>query len=177
MTPLHDLLDAIVGLKAVDRAGWLRAGVQRPESVAAHSHGMAALALALCPPDLDLQRVLSLCILHDLPEAIVGDITPHDGISRQDKADAERSAAARLFAGRARLWALWEDYEKDRSEEAHFVHQLDKLDMGLQALRYAAEQGVDTAEFVDSARRGITRPELRAVLEGAVERAKGRDNS
>lgn len=161
------LLDLALGLKETDRAGWLRAGVHAPESVAAHSWGLAWLALVLTPPELDRHRVLALCILHDLPEAVVGDITPHDGVSAQDKADAERTVAARILGDRPDLWGLWEDYEKDRSAEAHFVHELDKLDMALQALRYARERGADTAEFIASARRELSSPALLAVLEEA----------
>ena len=44
------LLD-VLGLKALDRTGWVRRGVQSAESVAAHSWGVAWLVLALCPPD------------------------------------------------------------------------------------------------------------------------------
>lgn len=168
MTPLASLLTSILTLKELDRAGWRRIGIDHPESVAAHSWSMATLALALCPPELDLERVLALCLLHDLPEAIVGDITPHDGISANDKADRERSAAAALFAGQPRLWALWEDYEQDRSEEAHFVHELDKLDMGLQALYYGAVTDIDTGEFLHNARKQLTRADLVAVLDAAT---------
>lgn len=161
------VLDLALALKEQPRAGWLRVGLEQPESVAAHSWGLAWLALVLAPPHLDRARLLALCALHDLPEALVGDITPHDGISRQDKADRERSAAATMLATRPDLWGLWEDYEKDRSEEAHFVHQLDKLDMALQALRYARLHGIEVAEFLASARAGIHEPGLLAVLDAA----------
>lgn len=95
-----EVLDLALALKETDRAGWLRVGIDGPESVAAHSWGMAWLALVLAPPELDLHRVLALCLLHDLPEAVVGDITPHDGVPPQQKADRERSAAA-VMLGRA----------------------------------------------------------------------------
>ena len=143
------LVEAL-NLKGVDRAGWLRVGVPRPESVAAHSWGIAWLALALCPPALDLRRILAMAILHDLPEVRVGDLTPHDGVDRATKHAAEREAAEALFAGRPDLLELWHEYERQESAEARFVHGLDKLDMGLQAGIYASH-GVDTAEFVKSA--------------------------
>lgn len=149
-------------LKATDRAGWQRVGVPSPESVAAHSWGMALLALAVCPPHLDRERVLALCILHDIAEAIIGDITPHDGVSRDEKRSRERSAAARLLGAHAELWGLWEDYEQQRSDEAKLVKQLDRLDMGLQAKLYAAV--ADTTEFTQSALRAIDDPDLRALL-------------
>ena len=84
MASKEALIEAL-GLKGVIRAGWIRAGVENPESVAAHSWGMAMLATQLCPEDLNLQRVLELCILHDIAEVRVGDITPHDNIAPEEK--------------------------------------------------------------------------------------------
>ena len=162
---LARLAAAALALKHTDREGWKRVGIEAPESVAAHSWGMALLALATCPAHLDRQRVLALCILHDIAEAVVGDITPHDGISREEKRARERSAAAQMLGGHAELWGLWEDYEQQRSPEARFVKELDKLDMGLQARAYADR--ADTQQFVDSARTGVVTPALRAALDDA----------
>ena len=44
-----DAVAETLALKAVDRAGWVRRGVTRPESVAAHSWGIAWLVLLLLP--------------------------------------------------------------------------------------------------------------------------------
>ena len=60
---MRDELKEILGLKNVLRAGWVRAGIESPESVAAHSWGMSMLALKLSPKELDLARVLSLCMV------------------------------------------------------------------------------------------------------------------
>lgn len=161
--PSPALLLEALGLKDVARSGWLRVGVERPESVAAHSWGMALLALALCPPELNLGRVLALAVLHDLPEVRVGDLTPYDGVSREEKARRELEAARALLGERPDLLEIWAEYVENRSPEARFVHALDRLDMAFQALRYAAE-GAPTAEFLESARRG-TPAELFALVE------------
>ena len=153
------LLEEAIGLKEIVRAGWVRAGIGTPESVADHSWGMALLAIVLCPDDLDRERVLALAIVHDLAEVRVGDITP-DEMPREVKRERERIAAASLLRAHPKLWALWEDYEQARSREAKFVHELDKLEMGLQALRYGAPE-----EFLESARTGITSARLAALLE------------
>lgn len=147
-------------LKNVTRAGWVRAGVDNPESVAAHSWGMSILALKLCPPDLDLTRVLSLCLVHDLPEVRVGDLTPHDDCST--KAEDERAA---MFALAPEWIELFDEYEKGNSPEAQFVKQLDKLDMGLQAKVYQRKQGIALDEFIESATNRINDEELRVHLE------------
>ena len=46
---MREQLLHMLQLKDVERTGWVRAGVNKPESVAAHSWGMATLALKLCP--------------------------------------------------------------------------------------------------------------------------------
>ena len=142
-------LSKLLELKDLPRAGWLRVGIEHPESVAAHSWGMACLAAVLSPDELDLKRVLLLCIAHDLPEIIAGDITPHDGISAIEKKKREHSAAKELLSDFPVLMSAWKEYEENLTPEAHFVHQLDKLDMGLQAKRYSGK--TDTSEFRASA--------------------------
>jgi len=162
-----DLLDAVLELKAIDRAGWKRAGITRPESVAAHTWGVAWLVLALCPEDLDQGAALRLAVIHDLAEVEVGDITPHDGVSREEKAAREQAAIERLLAHRPDLAALWQAYEAQATPEACFVHDCDRLDMALQALRYSRETGADTAEFLRSARHDIHHPALLEILDAA----------
>ena len=159
------LLEALA-LKEVTRAGWLRVGVAEPESVAAHSWGVAWLVLALCPEGVDRGRALAIAVVHDLAEARVGDITPHDGVAADAKSAAERAALGELVAPLAtapELQALWEEYETASTPEGRFVKACDKLDMALQAERYRRGQGVDTAEFVTSALSALDDHLLRAL--------------
>ncbi len=154
-------------LKTIPRAGWLRVGIRQPESVADHSWGVAFLAVSLCPPDLDRVRVLELAILHDLPEVIVGDITPHDGISRAEKARREAEAADVLFADQPSLHSVWREYVENTTPEARFVHALDKLEMALQAEVYG--ENADTREFIESARRALEGSPLASRLPGGPD--------
>ena len=134
-------------LKNIKRTGWVRAGVDDAESVAAHSWGMSILAMHLCPPSLDKTKVMEMAIIHDLPEVIVGDLTPHDDTS--NKAADEMKAMSEL----APQWLeLFSEYEAQESPEAVFVKRLDKLDMSLMAEIYQQDQGLDLSEFIASAR-------------------------
>ena len=145
-----------LGLKHVLREGWVRAGVESPESVAAHSWGMSVLAMHLCPDNLDKMRVLEMCLVHDLPEVEVGDLTPHDDTST--KSEDEYRAMERL----APHWLdLFEEYEAGLTEEAKFVKYLDKLDMALMARIYEDSQGLDLSEFIASARKVIGETNLK----------------
>ena len=159
-TSMRDTLREWLGLKDLPRTGWVRSGVRDPESVAAHSWGMAVLALHFAPKDLDMAKVLAMCIIHDLPEVRVGDLTPHDDV--RNKAELEASAMSEL----APEWlGLFHEYESGHSEEAKFVKQIDKLDMGLQASIYQSRQELDLSEFTNSARLKITDSNLLRFLE------------
>tara|TARA_B110000444_G_scaffold259555_1_gene303661 strand:+ start:1061 stop:1546 length:486 start_codon:yes stop_codon:yes gene_type:complete len=156
---MRESLTEILGLKDIVRTGWVRNDVKNPESVAAHSWGMAILALKLTPKELDLSKVLSLCLVHDIPEVRVGDLTPHDDCST--KAEDEFKAMKEL----APEWlSLFQEYEMGETEEAKFVKQLDKLDMGLQAMIYESKQDLDLSEFKSSALSKISNLELSSLI-------------
>src|SRR3954453_15307575 len=61
-------------LKTVMRSGWTSEG-QR-ESVAEHTWRLCLMAMLLYgrTPDIDLARLLKMCLIHDLGEAIGGDV-------------------------------------------------------------------------------------------------------
>lgn len=162
---LVDRLLEAAALKDVDRAGWVRAGVAAPESVAAHTWGVAWLVLALLPDDLDRGRALTYAILHDLPEVRIGDLTPHDGVSKADKARREGAAMDDLAAPWPHLAAAWHAYEAQADPEARFVRQLDRIDMAVQAVVYGPRTATPLVEFLDSAATVVEHPRLVPILE------------
>ncbi|MFO0954522.1 MAG: HD domain-containing protein, partial [Isosphaeraceae bacterium] len=141
------------------------------ESVADHTFGTAVLALVLGPQlGVDVSRLVRLALVHDLAECDpgVGDITPYCGIDRAEKRRLEREAIDRLSAllpGGDALRDLWLEYEGETTPEARLVHELDALDMALQADAYQRRYGVDLAEFNESARRKISHPLLSQILD------------
>ena len=156
-----------LGLKKLDRQGWIRKGIPQCESVAAHSWGVSWLVLNLLPSNLNLERALTYSALHDLPEVRVGDLTPADNISKEEKSAKERQAMTELCASLPRgpyLLRAWEAYEAQADAEATFVKQLDRLDMALQALAYARHGYSGMDEFIASAQQSITHPSLQRVL-------------
>lgn len=167
----------MMDLKGLYRQGWLKRGVPeaRTESVADHSFGTALLALLLAERlkaspeflDLDSHRCIEMALVHELGEVYVGDITPVDGVSREEKYVREREAFIKVvesLPNRDRLLELWEDFEAGRSPEARFVRQLDRLEMGLQAALLKAEGYQRMDEFLESAHRTVTQPDLKALL-------------
>ena len=74
LTGIVDFLRAAERLKATPRSGYTSAG--RPESVAEHTWRLCLMALVLAPefPDADFAKLVKICIVHDLGEAIGGDV-------------------------------------------------------------------------------------------------------
>lgn len=168
-----DTLLETLRLKDLPRAGWVRRRVGDPESVAAHSWGVSWLAIALLPSDLDLGRALMYAALHDLPEVEVGDLTPADGVSREEKIAREDAAIRRIASSLAhepRILAAFAAYEAQADAEARFVRQLDRLDMAFQAVIYAERGHAGMAEFVASAMRVVDHPRLRPLVEACATR-------
>ena len=152
-------------LKSIDRAGWKRVGIEHPESVAAHSWGVTLLCSLYCPTNLDKERVLQIALVHDLPEIVVGDITPHDGISPTEKHAKEHHAATQLLP--SSLLAFWQEYQEHQTEESIFVHSMDKIDMLVQAMTYANTHNKDTSEFINSARKSV-HPKYQELVEKII---------
>lgn len=132
---------------------------------------MAILALVLEGQfAVDSNKLLRMILIHDLPESDpeVGDITPFDGISKEEKSAREAAAMEKLCASLpngAQMLALWREYEANETPEAKLAHQIDALEMGLQAKEYRAAQAINLEEFVESARQKISDPVLLAMLD------------
>ncbi|RLM71422.1 HD family hydrolase [Halorubrum sp. Atlit-8R] len=157
--PALDAVLAAYDLKDEERTGWQLRGVDAPESVAAHSWGVAYLVVTLGDrfrgdlPGVDLDRALRLAVVHDVAEAETGDVATRadstaDAVDREAKAAAEREAMADLAGPLPeRVADAWEAYEARDSPEAVLVKECDLLDACLQALlyergdRYAPERG------------------------------------
>lgn len=160
-----------LALKDTPRKGWTRVGVARPESVADHSWGIALLVLAVAEsrPHLDRARLLELAVVHDLAEAVTGDLVPGDYADRAEKLARERDALESLVEWaplplRTRILARFEEYLTSASEEARLVRELDKLEMAFQADRYGSQGVSGVGAFVESARKGVHDPGLREAL-------------
>ena len=134
-------------LKAVTRTAWTHDG--RRESTAEHSWRLALLAAVLTGerPRLDMQRVLLMCLVHDLGEAYDGDIPAVAQMADGTKEASELVAIDKLTrmlppaAGTA-IRKIWEEYEACQTPEARWVKALDKAETIIQH-----NQGANPADF------------------------------
>jgi putative hydrolases of HD superfamily len=85
-------------LKNVKRTGWVNNKINEPESVADHMYRMSMLAFMIQDPAIKKDHLIKLCLVHDLAEAIVGDITPYDEqINAAQKQSLEIVSSATLI--------------------------------------------------------------------------------
>lgn len=138
MNRLDNIIDLLGGLKDVKRTGWLHQKVESSESVADHSWSVAFLVLLLAPKHLNMEKCLKLAVLHDLQEVIVGDITPFDGISKEEKLRLEKGAVAELAKKLEypELKELFAEYLENKTAEVRFVKDIDRIEAVLQAKFY-----------------------------------------
>ena len=134
-------------LKSVHRTAWTTGG--HPESVAAHTWRLCLMVIVLAPEfdGIDVAKLLKMCVVHDLGEALGGDIPAIAQDPANPKTDAERRDLLTLLAPlpeqrQAEIVALWDEYEAAQSAEARIAKALDKLETIMQH-----NQGANPHEF------------------------------
>ncbi|KAK8522949.1 hypothetical protein V6N12_056641 [Hibiscus sabdariffa] len=149
-----DFLTLCHSLKTTKRKGWINHGIKGPESIADHMYRMALMALIAGDlPGVNRERCIKIAIVHDIAEAIVGDITPSCGVPKEEKRRREQAALTemcKILGGGMRaeeIQQLWAEYENNASLEANLVKDFDKVELILQALEYEMEHGKVLDEF------------------------------
>jgi len=124
-------------LKDTKRSGFTTKG--RTESVADHSWRLTLLAITFADllPDIDMLRLLKICVIHDLGEAVNGDIPAPAQVGQDSKSQNERNDFKSLLKTlpehlRDEFLSLWDEYENEISNEAQVAKALDKIETLLQ---------------------------------------------
>jgi putative hydrolase of HD superfamily len=147
-TTMQLLLDAH-RLKRTPRTGWVMRGVADAESVADHSFGVAFISMILAEiveQPLDKVKLLTIALLHDLPESVVSDLpTPavvHFPLGAKRKAEAESlNELLRSLPCTERWYSWWQEFKDGTSIEGQLVRDADRLDMLIQAHVYEQTTG------------------------------------
>jgi putative hydrolases of HD superfamily len=173
-------LEVVRGLYAIPRTGWVKRGVENPETVGEHTDAMVALGEAVADkiPGLDKKKLLRMLQVHDWPEYIEGDVVTATIPVEERKEAEDKKFAAELAAmkticsrlgkeGEINL-ALWLEFEEAASPEASIAKQIDKLQAMIKAAEYekAGNGRVVAQRFIDGQREIITHPVLLEILSG-----------
>jgi putative hydrolases of HD superfamily len=121
------------------------------------------------------EKILKMILLHDLAESKIGDYTPNQ-ISKENKIKIENNAYDEIInalpdAIKLQYAQIWEEYQKQESPESKIVHQIDKLEMALQAKMYQKEGASKEAieSFFKSAENEITHPKLKELFNQIIQ--------
>ena len=155
-----EFLCEIDALKRVERQTTLLDRSRR-ENSAEHSWHLALYVLVLAEygGGVDVAKVLTMVVVHDIVEVDAGDTFVYDEEAKKDKERRERQAAERLFGllpadQAASLRAVWEEFEARATPEARFAQAIDRL----QPLLHNHRTGGSTWR-----RHGITADQVYAI--------------
>jgi putative hydrolase of HD superfamily len=182
-------------LKTMKREGWRRFGIDRyvlpkvlrvpgadvfiscrGESIADHMYRMSLMSM-LAPPALaarlDMNKCMKMCLIHDMAESLVGDITPVDGVPKPEKSRREAETMDYICgtllgnvhdgAVGTEVRAIWQEYEDSQTLESKYIHDIDKMELLTQMVEYErrGEGRLDLGEFAYVATKMVL-PETQA---------------
>lgn len=154
-----------------------RTAAGRTESSAEHTWRLCLMALLLAERlGADPLRLIGICLVHDLAEALTGDLPAPAPRRHGVKEARERDALATLTdtlpgAARQRILALWTEYEEQTSLEGRLAKGLDKLETILQHAQGRNPEGFDYAYNLAYGRKDTAAHPLLAALRERLDAA------
>lgn len=138
-------------LKDKIRSGWKVWNIERDrvESVAEHIYGTCMLAIAIDSEfklDIDIYKVVMILVIHEIEEIKIGDLTPFDKVTKEEKRNLGKKAVEEILASltdKAKYIDLIEEFEKMETKEAKFAKMCDKLEANIQCKIYCEENCLD----------------------------------
>jgi putative hydrolase of HD superfamily len=167
-------------IKEEKRSGWLINKIPSEEHVADHIFSTTLLSYIFGKrKKLDADRCMGMALMHDIHEAITGDIATRPNeedqkVTNNEKKRLEHTDTIALLSCLPKNEAkfireLWDEYDAQETKEAKLVSQIDKLDYIIQAIVYSKKlRGKKKfEEFFITAERKIKDPELFYLFERA----------
>ena len=107
----------------------------RNENDAEHAWHMAIMAYLLkeyANEEVDISRVMIMCLIHDIVEIDAGDTYAYDEAGLQTQKQREDAAKERIFSllpedQKQELVLLFDEFEANETPEARFAHAMDNL--------------------------------------------------
>jgi putative hydrolases of HD superfamily len=185
LTGILDFLRAAERLKATHRSAYTSEGHQ--ESVAEHTWRLCLMTLVLAPefPDVDFAKLVKICLVHDLGEAVGGDVPAPEqarrrqaGVATGKGKDERRDLLTLLEPLPSRLGSeiadLWDEYEAAKTSEARLAKALDKLETIMQHTQGKNPPAFDYGFNLNYGREHTQSPpliaEIRAILDAETAR-------
>jgi len=167
-----DFFKTAANLKKISRQGWIdKLSLDNPESVADHSYSMAVISMVISDlGNYNSEKIIKMVLLHDIAESKIGDYTPEQ-LSNEKKNELENNAFNEIIKNlpnliKSQYLQIWQEYQENTSPESKLVHQIDKLEMVLQANIYKKDghSQEKLESFFESAKMDIIDPKLKELF-------------
>ncbi|TBU93334.1 phosphohydrolase [Stutzerimonas kirkiae] len=149
----------------------------RHESTAEHTWRLCLMILLFGKqyPDVDILRLMKICIVHDLGEAISGDIAAVDQVEGVDKGVEERKDLELLARPlpddlREEILMLWDEYDSASSRESLLAKAFDKIETILQHTQGSNPPGFDYGFNLSYGRKYTDYDDLTRTLRALVDK-------
>ncbi|QLG71125.1 hypothetical protein HG535_0B01630 [Zygotorulaspora mrakii] len=138
-------LHVVQQLKIQRRTGWLDHDINPCESIADHMYRMSITSMLINDTKVNRDKCVRIALVHDIAEALVGDITPFGGVTKEEKHRREWETIQYLCenliephnrTAAEEIMNDWLAYENISSLEARYVKDIDKYEMLVQCFEY-----------------------------------------
>ena len=133
-------------LKDKIRSGWdnehWRVNSERLESIGEHTFGTGILAISLDAQfdlGVNIGKVLKMLLLHEIGEVLIGDITPYDNITREQKIELEHQAMKEVIGDLCtsdEIYELLLEFDEHKTKESRLAYYCDKMDADIRSKVY-----------------------------------------
>lgn len=158
---LGSFLIDLFKLKELKRTGWVvePREIENPETVASHMYGVYLIAYFLLPErkkdndEYDKTKIINMLLVHDLAEAYIGDLLPHQ--KNKEKEKQERISFDNLsllgtysgIANVSEIESLYYEFQKSETINGIIAREIDKLDNLLQLHIYKKDYPDKITDF------------------------------
>ena len=167
-------------LKYKIRSGWdskhWNVTCERVESVAEHVYGTLILAVGLLSEsklDLDTEKVFKMLTIHEIGEVLIGDITPYDNVTPEEKAEMEHKAMREVLGDLMdadELYELLLEFDRHETKESKFAYMCDKMEADIQSKVY---QDMGYQRSLDDQKNNVAfnSPKVQSVIDNGAQTA------
>jgi len=192
--PYHSFIQELYQVKSVKREGWIRRGVELPESIADHMYGCYMLGMFFLPnniyqcidyniPDIkeyaeySKEKILQMLLLHDFAEAKIGDIVTYEKDGVDIRNENLRFDYYEFLCSFPKIYGLgirkkaWDEFVGNTTINARIANDIDKIEPIIQAYIYKENNsGIDLDEWKKYARQNVNTSLGKKFLEFVIEK-------
>ena len=146
------------------------------ETVSDHVYSTMRLADAINKHynlDVNIDKVLKMLLVHEFGEILIGDITPFDNVTVEEKESIEHIAfknVVSMLSDKKELYSLMKEFDEHNTKESKFAYMCDKLESQLQAKVYF-DRGLfkELNEYTDNI--VLTSPKIQELIKNGASNA------